>query len=133
MESDFRTVQIQKCIKYIFLIKLLIEYYKYLNLEETEVTFKYDVLGRRIEKSIGANTTRYYYANNQVIEERDGSDVVQKQFIYGNGIDEILRVDNYDAGIPTPYYFHTNDIGSVTYNGPGKADQKRMVNKVHLL
>jgi len=27
MERDFRAYQIQKCIKYIFLIKLLIEYY----------------------------------------------------------------------------------------------------------
>ena len=58
MERDFRTYQIQKCIKYIFLIKLLYEYFKYLNFVETgiidkevigegtEVNFKYD--GRKL-------------------------------------------------------------------------------------
>ena len=38
-------------------------------------TFKYDVLGRRIEKSAtGSSPVRYYYDGYQVIEERDSSD-----------------------------------------------------------
>jgi RHS repeat-associated protein len=49
-----------------------------------------------------------------VIEERDGSDNVLKQYIYGNGIDELIRVDINESGNFTPYYFHTNGIGSVT-------------------
>jgi RHS repeat-associated protein len=80
----------------------------------TSVDYKYDAFGRRIEKSIGSNTTKYFYSANQVIEERDNSDQVLKQYIYGNGIDEIIRVDNYESGSPVPYYYHTNAIGSVT-------------------
>ena len=37
-----------------------------------------------------------------------------QQFVYGSGIDEILRIDKYDGAVSTPYYVHTNAIGSVT-------------------
>jgi RHS repeat-associated protein len=77
-------------------------------------TFKYDALGRRIEKTTGSDTMKYYYDGDQVIEERDGTDALKKQFIYGSGIDEIVRMDKYDGATSTPYYFHTNGIGSVT-------------------
>jgi RHS repeat-associated protein len=49
-----------------------------------------------------------------VIEERDGSDNVLKQYIYGNGIDEILRMDKNENGVMVHYYFHTNAINSTT-------------------
>jgi len=87
------------------------------------INFKYDALGRRIEKNInGTNPVIYYYDGFQVIEERNGFDQVQKQYTYGNGLDEILRMDNYDGAIATPYYYHTNAIGSVTEitNNEGK-------------
>ncbi|MFC2155800.1 RHS repeat domain-containing protein [Acidobacteriota bacterium] len=80
----------------------------------TTVDYKYDPFGRRAEKTIDSNITKYFYSGNQVIEERDGSNQVLKQYIYGNGIDEIIRVDNYESGNSVPYYFHTNAIGSIT-------------------
>jgi len=55
--------------------------------------YAYDALGRRIEKKdVDANeTTRYYYNYNwQVLAEYDGSDTLQRIFIYGNYIDEVL-------------------------------------------
>ena len=75
---------------------------------------KYDPLGRRIEKSGTGNTIRFYYAGNQVIEERNSSDSVTKQYVYGNGIDELFRLDIYSGATSTPYFVHTNDIGSTT-------------------
>jgi RHS repeat-associated protein len=85
------------------------------------ITLKYDPLGRRIEKAGPAGTMRFYYAGNQIIEERNGSDQVTKQYIYGNGIDELFRLDVYSDAASTPYYVHTNDIGSTTAitNGNG--------------
>jgi RHS repeat-associated protein len=84
----------------------------------TTAEYKYDALGRRFSKQLPNSSTHpltsYYHAGNQVIEERDGSDNVLKQYIYGNGIDEVIRVDINDSGNFTPYYFHTNGIGSVT-------------------
>ncbi len=76
--------------------------------------FTYDALGRRIEKSTGSETVKYFYDGKQVIEERDGSNAVLKQYVYGSGIDEILRMDQYTGATATPYYYHTNAIGSVT-------------------
>jgi RHS repeat-associated protein len=85
---------------------------------DSTVKFKYDSLGRRIQKevTIGSQnkTTNFYYSGHQVIEERDGSDQVTRQLIYGNGIDEVIRVDKYNGSTSTPYYFHINDIGSIT-------------------
>jgi RHS repeat-associated protein len=78
------------------------------------ITMKYDPFGRRIEKTGSGNTIKFYYAGNQVIEERNGSDLVTKQYVYGNGIDELFRLDVYSDATSTPYYVHTNDIGSTT-------------------
>jgi RHS repeat-associated protein len=79
---------------------------------------KYDALGRRLQKIVNtgsqSETENYYYSGHQVIEVRDGNDQVKRQFIYGNGIDEVVRMDAYSGSTITPYYFHTNAIGSTT-------------------
>jgi RHS repeat-associated protein len=79
---------------------------------------KYDALGRRLQKIVNtgsqSKTENYYYSGHQVVEVRDGSDQVKRQFIYGNGIDEVIRMDAYSGSTITPYYFHSNAIGSTT-------------------
>jgi RHS repeat-associated protein len=84
----------------------------------TQVDMKYDVLGRRIQKSvtIGSQTKieNYYHSGHQVIEVRDENDQLLRQYIYGNGIDEIIRMDKYEGDTVTSYYYHTDDNGSVT-------------------
>jgi RHS repeat-associated protein len=84
----------------------------------TQVDMKYDVLGRLIQKSVttGSQTKieNYYHSGHQVIEVRDGNDQVLRQYIYGNGIDEIIRMDKYEGGTVTSYYYHTDANGSVT-------------------
>jgi RHS repeat-associated protein len=84
------------------------------------VEFRYDPFGRRIQKKVelknsqSSQITNYYYEGYRVIEERDGSDRVTKQYVYGSGIDEILRMDIYQNQTSTPYYLHHNLIGSIT-------------------
>jgi RHS repeat-associated protein len=84
------------------------------------VEFRYDPFGRRIQKRVELNNsqsfqiTNYYYEGYRVIEERDNSERVTKQYVYGSGIDELLRMDIYQNQTPTPYYLHHNLIGSVT-------------------
>jgi RHS repeat-associated protein len=84
----------------------------------TQVEMKYDVLGRRTQKSvsIGSQTKieNYYHSGHQVIEIRDENDQVLRQYIYGNGIDEIIRMDKYEGDTFTSYYYHTDANGSVT-------------------
>jgi RHS repeat-associated protein len=84
----------------------------------TSTENKYDALGRRLQKfvTIGSQsyTENFYHSGHQVIEVRDGNDQVKRQFIYGNGIDEVIRMDVYNGSAITPYYFHSNAIGSTT-------------------
>jgi RHS repeat-associated protein len=84
----------------------------------TQVEMKYDVLGRRIQKSvtIGSQTKieNYYHSGQQVIEVRDSNDQLLRQYIYGNGIDEIIRMDKYEGDTFNSYYYHTDANGSVT-------------------
>jgi RHS repeat-associated protein len=73
--------------------------------------FKYDALGRRIQKynNVALTTTNYYLDGARVIEERNSSDTVIKTYTYGNGIDEVLTME---TGGQT-YYFHDNTLGSI--------------------
>src|SRR5690606_3199485 len=40
----------------------------------TNVVYKYDALGRRIQKQVNGNTVNYYFDGMQVVEVRNGSD-----------------------------------------------------------
>jgi len=73
--------------------------------DTNKAEFTYDALGRRIEKydADADETTLYYHNNNwQVLEEYDGSNNLQRYFVYGNYIDEVLLM--YDG--TDHYYAH---------------------------
>jgi RHS repeat-associated protein len=73
--------------------------------------YKYDALGRRIEKNVGGNITRYYLDGAREVEERDGSDSVQATYVFGNGIDEVVQM--HRGGMT--YYYHRDSLGSVSH------------------
>jgi RHS repeat-associated protein len=75
------------------------------------VTFRYDTLGRRIEKA-GATTTRYIYDQEDIIEERDGSNALTFRHVHGPGIDEPLAKRDMLAGQTT--FLHVDGPGSIT-------------------
>ena len=57
--------------------------------------YTYDALGRRIVAGDGTNDKRFYYSIRfQILEQTDGSDVVQKAFVWGNYIDELLLMED---------------------------------------
>jgi len=79
------------------------------------ISFEYDPFGRRISKSNGSTAINYYYAGDQVIEEQNSSGSTLKQYIYGNLIDEVLRMDKYNNNtIENSFYYHTDSIGNIT-------------------
>ena len=60
-------------------------------------TYRYDALGRRVEKAVnGGATTRYVLDGQQVIEEYDASDAWQAAYIYEDGIDRPRAMDRAD-------------------------------------
>jgi len=77
--------------------------------------YTYDALGRRIRKVISNNglsgnitdgTTDYLYSSGgvQCCEERDGSDVAQKQYLWGRYIDELIQMRTDVSGTPADRY-----------------------------
>ena len=79
-----------------------------------QVTYTYDVLGRRVAQSewIGgtATVTRFAYDDNgNVWAELSSSNAVQTRYLWGDGTDQILgRVDG-----TTAYWYQTDNLGSV--------------------
>ena len=78
------------------------------------VTFTYDIFGRQTSRTDLSGTLHFFYAGDQKIEERNASGQVTKHYLWGNGIDELLRLDIYNGTSSTPYYIHTDNIGSTT-------------------
>ncbi len=86
----------------------------------------YDALGRRIrviDKSANPDvTTLYYYSPQwQVLAEYDGSNNLQRYFVYGNYIDEPLVRNN---GTSDLYYAHDHLYSVVALiNGSGQREE----------
>jgi RHS repeat-associated protein len=85
------------------------------------VTFKYDPLGRRIEKSSSTATSVFAYDGDNLIEEANSSGAVVARYTQTQNIDEPLAMLRSSA---TSYYT-ADGLGSVTSltNSVGAAAQ----------
>ncbi len=72
-------------------------------------SYKYDALGRRIQKTVGTHTTDFIYSGNNEIENRDSAGNVIASFVFGSRIDDIIsaRINNND------FFYYKNALGSV--------------------
>jgi YD repeat-containing protein len=75
----------------------------------TYATYRYDGLGRRIEKNVNGKITRYVYDNEDIILEYDGENRLVAEYLHGPGIDEPLMMER-DGKI---YYFILDALGSI--------------------
>jgi len=71
--------------------------------------YKYDALGRRIEKIVDGNITRYVYDNEDILLEFDGNNTLQARYTHGLGIDEPLFMERNGE----VFTYHTDGLGSV--------------------
>jgi RHS repeat-associated protein len=71
--------------------------------------YMHDAIGRKIKKITNDTNIINYYYSNQVIEERNAADVIQKNFMYGLNLDDLL---SYKSG-GVSYYIFSNMQGSV--------------------
>ena len=78
------------------------------------VNYKYDGLGRRIEKEVtetGVTTTaRYIYDREDILLELDGNNNIVTRFTHGPGIDEPLIMEKGGAS----FFYHADGLGSIT-------------------
>ena len=73
-------------------------------------TYRYDGLGRRIEKVANGQTKRYVYDGEDILLEYDGSNVLQARYTHGPGIDEPIAVTKGGS----TFFYHQDGLGSVT-------------------
>lgn len=71
-------------------------------------TYRYDCLGRRIEKNVAGNVTRFYYDGSALIEEQDVADATVATYVYSNAADGRIQMQRGGQD----YYYHTDDLGS---------------------
>ncbi|MBI5118784.1 hypothetical protein HZA56_20125, partial [Candidatus Poribacteria bacterium] len=78
--------------------------------DETYSAYKYDALGRRIEKrDRSGNIERYVYDGQNFIAEYDGSNDLVASYIQGIGIDSPVSI--YRGG--ENYWYHSDALGSI--------------------
>jgi RHS repeat-associated protein len=87
--------------------------------------YSYDAMDRRIQKVVTNSgtlngTTDYYLDGEQEIEEHNGAGALIQQYVFGNGINEVLVLDRNLTGGPTAtapgdqrLFYYRNALGSV--------------------
>ena len=73
-------------------------------------SYRYDGLGRRIEKVGNGITRRYVYDGEDILLEYDGSNVLQARYTRGPGIDEPIAMSR--GGVN--YFYHQDGLGTIT-------------------
>ena len=75
--------------------------------------YRYDGLGRRVEKEVIAGTTtttRYVYDNEDILLELNSSNQIVARYTHGPGIDEPLIMEKGGAS----FFYHADGLGSIT-------------------
>jgi RHS repeat-associated protein len=79
----------------------------------TVAIYRYDALGRRIEKEIDTGTvavTRYLYDNEDILLELNASNNIIARYTHGPGVDEPLIMERTGS----TYWYHADALGSIT-------------------
>jgi RHS repeat-associated protein len=85
----------------------------------THWDYKYDVFGRRVEKSSGTASSeivRYVYDGQKIIAMLDGSNQLIAIFTHGPRVDETLSVHTANGA---DYFLHASALGSVVAHSDG--------------
>jgi len=77
--------------------------------DNTETNYRYDALGRRIEKNVNSNITKYVYDSSDILVEFDENNNLIARYNHGNQIDQPLAVEKGGQN----YFFHSDHLGSI--------------------
>ena len=80
--------------------------------DSTTLTYKYDGLGRRIEKNVAGTITRYVYDGADIVLEYDGSNTFVARYSHGDQVDQPLLLQKAGQGF---FSYHSNHQGSITH------------------
>ncbi len=74
------------------------------------ISYKYDALGRRIEKNVSGTITRYIYDGEDIIQELDQDNQIIATYTHGPGTDEPICLEKNSQ----KYYYISDGLGSIT-------------------
>ena len=80
--------------------------------DSTASGYKYDGLGRRIEKNMNGTITRYVYDGTDILLEYDGTNTFLSRYSHGDQIDQPLAVQRAGVGF---FYYQSDHQGSITH------------------
>ncbi len=86
----------------------------------SEVTYKYDALGRRIQKNVNDTITNYVYDRSSILLEFNAQNILEAKYIHSDQVDEVMvmerpRSPHTNESFPAQkYYYHHDRLGSVT-------------------
>ena len=72
-------------------------------------SYRYDGLGRRIEKDVGGVITRYVYDGANILLEFDGANALQARYSHGDQSDQPLVQERGGQS----YFYHADHRGSI--------------------
>ncbi len=75
----------------------------------TSATYKYDALGRRIEKGVNGIVTTYLYDGTDILLEMDAAGAMQARFTHGPDIDQPLMMERGGQ----VFFYHGDRAGSI--------------------
>lgn len=75
--------------------------------------YKYDAVGRRVEKEVNdgvtVKITRFVYDNEDILLELNRSNQIVARYTHGPGIDEPLIMEKTAQS----FYYHADGLGSI--------------------
>jgi len=74
-----------------------------------DAQYKYDALGRRIEKNVNGQVIIYVYDGLNMVTDYNGLWTVRSKYVFGLGLDEPLSIDQSSI----LHYYHGDGLGSV--------------------
>jgi len=78
-----------------------------------QIQYTYDPSGRRIEKDVDGEVTKYLYDGSHCIAEYDANDTLLRTYIYGPGVDQPICMTETTGSYADTYYYHFDALGSV--------------------
>ena len=82
--------------------------------------YKYDSFGRRIEKDINGEITKYIHDGSHIYLELNDNNIVQARYLHGDNIDESLRMIRTNTPFKNDsfpiqeFYYHRDRSGNIT-------------------
>ncbi len=77
--------------------------------DSTNASYRYDGLGRRIEKNVNGAIIRYVYDNFDILFELDGTNTIMAHYSHGDSIDQPLNMERNGQS----FFYQVDNLGSV--------------------